>query len=1159
MPRRLTPRSTLDNLKKEAKRWLKALRTNVGDARERLERALPNAPALPTLRDVQHALAIEFGLSGWTELKNRISNPVPRAEKSREEIVNWFFENACPDHHVRGPSAHAMARHTAMRILERYPDIANENIYTAVVCGNVDLVEKILADDPDAATRRSSETPADRSDVGGSGDLFRDIGPKGWDPLLYLCFTRLPLAKANDNAFKIATMLLDHGANPNSYFMAGSSKYTPFVGVVGEGEEDRPGHPHRDALARLLLDRGAEPYDIQVVYNTHFHGDVLWLLKLMYEYSVKAGRKADWDDPYWSMLNMGGYGSGARWFLWVAVENNNLELAEWILSHGASPNAPPASDARLSQRSLYDDAMQNGYTDMAELLVRHGATRTDTPLEGVGAYAAAVFRLDRDAARAMAREHPEFLTSTKPIFAAAQRDRADVVELLLDLGTSPDVEDEKKQRALHIAAYNDAVHVGELLLARGAEVDPVEMNWGNTPLDAASYAQSLRMIELLGKVSRDVWNLTFTGRLERLREIFAAEPQRARVSSDEYGSPLLWLPNDEKIAMQIVQLFLANGADAAIKNKRGQTAADRAERRGMFPVAERLRLAESGTSQPTLEEYEEKAKALLDAFRTGTPEAMERHWQLTWHRRNWQAMRTYTLLDLGRQANANADITADDARFLIAREHGFENWNALTAFVTTLPRDKATIAARPVGFFNAEPGGKKSIVGRDRNWDIVISSMKEQRVTGLHANGQMTDAILEKISGLDHITALDLSNSRGVTDVGLSHLVHMPQLKDLNLSGCSMSDRGLAVLRELRELRTFYVHHHSGISDAGTSNLRECDHLETVELMGTPTGDGTIDALRAKPRLHHFQTGDNVTNAGLALFHEFPVFKTWQEGDASMPLLEWHPEPNQLMVTGRITDDGVNNLVGLDGLFALSLNSTSHNVSSVGLSHLTKLPTLGWLSFDATDQTMPAIAALPHLRFLMCQDTEAGDDGFIALSQSKTIERIWGRRCHNLRSRGFAALSKMPALQGLSVSCLNVDDAGLSTLPDFPALTELMPMDVPDEGYRYVGRCEKLESLVLMYCRETTDIATSHITRLPRLKKYFASYTRITDETPRLLSTMDSLEEITFSACSGLTSIGIAALARLPRLRELDIGGMPNVTEEVVRVFPARVNVKYSR
>ncbi|MDP9279661.1 MAG: hypothetical protein M3P00_09605, partial [Gemmatimonadota bacterium] len=66
MPRQITPRTTLENLKREAKRWLKALRANVADARARLRRVLPNAPEVPTLREVQHALALEHGLPGWT-------------------------------------------------------------------------------------------------------------------------------------------------------------------------------------------------------------------------------------------------------------------------------------------------------------------------------------------------------------------------------------------------------------------------------------------------------------------------------------------------------------------------------------------------------------------------------------------------------------------------------------------------------------------------------------------------------------------------------------------------------------------------------------------------------------------------------------------------------------------------------------------------------------------------------------------------------------------------------------------------------------------------------------------------------------------------------------------------------------------------------------
>ena len=61
---------------------------------------------------------------------------------------------------------------------------------------------------------------------------------------------------------------------------------------------------------------------------------------------------------------------------------------------------------------------------------------------------------------------------------------------------------------------------------------------------------------------------------------------------------------------------------------------------------------------------------------------------------------------------------------------------------------------------------------------------------------------------------------------------------------------------------------------------------------------------------------------------------------------------------------------------------------------------------------------------------------------------------------------------------------GTLGLAGFPALRELMPMDVPDAGYRHVGKCAQLESLILMYCRETTDAATEHITGLDQLSYY---------------------------------------------------------------------------
>ena len=64
--------SSLDNLRKAARRWLKALRAHDPEAQARLTRAMPAAPQRPVLRDVQHALAREHGHDSWLDLKRAL-------------------------------------------------------------------------------------------------------------------------------------------------------------------------------------------------------------------------------------------------------------------------------------------------------------------------------------------------------------------------------------------------------------------------------------------------------------------------------------------------------------------------------------------------------------------------------------------------------------------------------------------------------------------------------------------------------------------------------------------------------------------------------------------------------------------------------------------------------------------------------------------------------------------------------------------------------------------------------------------------------------------------------------------------------------------------------------------------------------------------------
>jgi hypothetical protein len=403
----------------------------------------------------------------------------------------------------------------------------------------------------------------------------------------------------------------------------------------------------------------------------------------------------------------------------------------------------------------------------------------------------------------------------------------------------------------------------------------------------------------------------------------------------------------------------------------------------------------------------------------------------------------------------------------------------------------------------------------------------------------------------------------------LQYLARLPHLQHLNLGGCrQITDRGLAVLRRLPELRTFQLWHQGNISDAGIANLAGCMRLEKVNVMGTQTGDGAIAALAGKPGLRQFYGGSLITDAGLALFHQFPIFKTWREAEPVMALMSADVQPNLLWLNLKapFTDSGLANLAGLEGLYALNLfggtsgafDASGSAVTSAGLAHLAGLSNLRWLgctSLLATDEALRQISAMPRLRFLMAQDAVAGDDGFASLSRSQSIEYIWGRRCHNLTGRGFAALAAMPALRGLSLSCKNVDDAGLSALPRFPALREFMPMDIPDAGFRHVGECERLESLICMYCDDTTDVATSHIASLPNLKNYEAWSTKITDRSLEVLGAIPSLERVLVYNCAGVTDTGVRSLARLPRLREVVLSALPNLTQQGTTSFPANVRI----
>jgi ankyrin repeat protein len=547
----LTPDSTLEALKKQAKRWLKAIRAGDKQAQQRLLAATGLAPAVQSLRHVQLALAREYGLPGWSALRQAVED-MHRSHAERVEIVlrsamwqgDWV---------------------SASRILARWPNISAENLYTAVATGNLEELQRRLAADPAAANRKG--------------------GPLNWEPLLYLAYARLPGGESH--ALEIARLLLDRGADPNACWIGdwGPPAFTVLTGVIGEGEENSPRHLQAVALASLLIDAGAHPFDAQALYNTSLLRDDCAWLDMLWAQSARHGKLECWTEVSSSTQIGGSIPLNALdYLLSNAVGFNHPQRVQWLLRHGANANCMQA----YSQRPLREEALVRGHTSVTELLVLHGAAAL--PLEGESAFRTACMQLDRETARTLAARNPEYLQDAWLMLTAAEANRSAVVALLLELGMNVDSADGGQLRGLQAAVRGDARDVVNLLIRHGADVDRPTTGAGGGALGFAAHFKRRELADLLAPLSHDVGNLVYLRMKQRLSELFGEDPSLVNPADPKSGCiPLFWLPDDEDEAVEMTTFLLAYGADAGLTNNDGITAEEAARKRGLADAADLMR------------------------------------------------------------------------------------------------------------------------------------------------------------------------------------------------------------------------------------------------------------------------------------------------------------------------------------------------------------------------------------------------------------------------------------------------------------------------------------------------------------------------------------------------------------------------------------------
>ena len=551
MSRRLSARSNLDTLRREAKRWLKALEAGDASARRRLFAVTPTAPGEPGLRDVQFALAREYGFPGWAPLTQALSD-IQRSYAERVELVlrsaDWAGD------HATGP-----------RLLTRWPEIGGDSLWAATATGNLAEVVRRLAADPTAANRKG--------------------GPLDREPLLYLAYSHLPGSETH--AEEIALRLLDCGADPNASWIGpwGEPPFTVLTGLIGQGEGIQPPHPRVKTLAALLIERGANPFDPQALYNTSItEDDIEWLEYLWSR--CEAQNRLD----AWRVVDGAPIGGNIPlnvldYLLGNATANNHVSRAEWLLVHGADANSPHA----YSKRPQREEALIRGYVEMATLLERFG-TRT-AALVGPSAFQAACMRLNRDVARAIIASQPECLGRPEPMLTAARTGRADVVALLLELGVDVDVADGIEQRGLQVAIAGGSLDVVKLLVAHGAEIDRPTTSYGDGAMGYAAHFDRREIASFLAPLSYDVHNMTYLGFKDRLAELFASDPELVNARHHRMGAPpLFMLPTQhEEDAIEMAAFLLAHGADPNIRDStNGLTAEEAWRKHGLIELAEFL-------------------------------------------------------------------------------------------------------------------------------------------------------------------------------------------------------------------------------------------------------------------------------------------------------------------------------------------------------------------------------------------------------------------------------------------------------------------------------------------------------------------------------------------------------------------------------------------
>ena len=372
------------------------------------------------------------------------------------------------------------------------PALRSDDVWVAAACADVDALRRLLADDGSLATREG--------------------GPFEWAPLAYLAYARHDPGVTEAATLESARLLIESGADPDTgYLWHGlPSPFTALTGCFGEGEGgpgNQPVHPHGLALARVLLEAGADPNDAQTLYNRMFRPDDSHL-ELLFEFGLGTGDGGPWKRRL-GQAAMGPAEMLAGQLAWAVLHGMDARV-ELLAAHGVDLDTTLDAFGGAG-RTAHEAAVVSGHADTADLLLRLGASpgtlRDDQRL------VAAVLAADRAEVERLVAGDPGLLARAQDerrglVAWAAAHAGPDAVRLAAELGwdvnrrARTDVPlDQEWETGLHHAAANGDAEVVRLLLELGADPTLKDCRFDGTPLDWAEHFDKPETAALLREIS----------------------------------------------------------------------------------------------------------------------------------------------------------------------------------------------------------------------------------------------------------------------------------------------------------------------------------------------------------------------------------------------------------------------------------------------------------------------------------------------------------------------------------------------------------------------------------------------------------------------------------------------------------------------------------